>query len=626
MYKLLAVIISIFFFTYLAIHNSFNLAFSGDDWLMHYMTWSIFDLRHVTSIWNPLAWLTTYGPHWPTLAFIKHFWGFSPTAHYTISWLLRGLVAVTIYWFLNKQTGNKFLAYIAAIFFGVNYLGIETTDWSFNFIHYAGISVAVVFFAFYYKAKDTLKFKDKLYASLLFLLALIVSPPRMHGLFPLAVVFEVSWFLIEGKKYDIKHALIRVFLLFFFYRLLFVSYGDLTVFLKKYGIDISAAHPDYAYGDPGWTWSRIMDGYAIAMKMLSEGRTDFFLNLIITLGNYVFPDALAKYIPTNALMSMYGGRFGIVNLILWVLAIPSLLGWLTLKVLKTSLSFRFNYAFYVLLWGAVVYFVKKNNYSTLSDNYLIFALLGGLAIIFTLFLFYKIKNQDKMLAHLLLLSLGWMVTFSIFPWLLEPYGVIASWGRYSIQQAAGLSIWVALILYLVRREFLIDKRAVSMGIIYACIMFFALTHLLLTNNFLAGVMTYRSREIDKRMWDQVHTIVPEIDRNSISVFFLLSEPSDYLIAEWDLRFPFPPRATFLYNITDEKYGPFLILNNYDELLSSVTDGERLIKQGRPPGSSVTVDHVYAFYLRDKTLTDITPDIRQKLRTDIKDGKISTLKR
>ncbi|EKE05898.1 MAG: hypothetical protein ACD_19C00163G0002, partial [uncultured bacterium] len=152
-------------------------------------------------------------------------------------------------------------------------------------------------------------------------------------------------------------------------------------------------------------------------------------------------------------------------------------------------------------------------------------------------------------------------------------------------------------------------------LVVAAIFLFTIMHIYFTDKYLNEVKAYRSIEIDSKLWGQITKEVPTINNNSVSVFYLISEPQDALIAEWTLRFEFVGRSALYYQITNENMNPFMIVNDYKDLFSTITDGERLARQGKPREPLVLINDVYAFHLKDKELTNVTDEVREMLKID-----------
>jgi len=609
------VILLLFLLALLAVKNSFSLALSGDDWLMHWMTWSIFHIRKITSIWNPLSWLCTYCPHYPTLNLMRFFFGFEPFYYYLLSLVTRALAAVTIYFILRSITKSIILAVLAGAIFAVGYPGIETTDWVFNFVHYLGIPAALIFLWFYYQAKKKLKLKAEIIAALFFLLALIISPPRMHGLYPLVLTLELVWVLIEGRKYNFKHGLVRIVLLFILYRALFVWMGDLTLFLRDRGIDITSGHDVYGYGDPAWLMQRIKDGIAKATMALSTGRSDFLLYPIIAVGNYVVPESVLASIPFAKFTFMGRSAFSFLTYSVPIVGFLAASAFFVFRNINARLSHYWTYFPLLIGWALFIKEMKRLNISTFSDSQIAFALIGGAITLFTIYLFFIIKDKKRTIAEIILLGLAWMYTFGLFPWILEPLSVLTPSGRYSIQQLVGLAFWVSALFYILFSS--AKKGVVTKTVLVLFAVFYLFIHFNSTDKYLAQVKEFRNKELDAYLWQTITTDIPTIPKDAVSVVYLTYEPTDYLVAEWAIRFGFPSRASLYYQITDQNKTPFVIMGNYGDLVSVVTDGERLAKQGLPKDPVVKIDNVYAFHLRDKKLKNVTEETRQKLSEEPK---------
>ncbi len=580
--------------TFIAVRPSFNLALSGDDWLLHYTIWHQFELQR-SNYFNPLGYICTYCPHYFFLSIIKFFWGINPFYHYLSSYFARIIVALSIFLLIKKITKEYSLAFLASIFFSVNYLGIETTDWVFNMSHYLGIAVVCIFFIIYYKAQSAKNITYIVLPALLFAAALIISPPRMHGLFPLVVFSELILFLIYKKSYSFKYGVFRTIIIFLTYLFIFSWLGKIIKFLIDSGLKIDPGGVIDGYGSSQFNLQRVQQGLSSTRSLLSLNQTDFIVNPFATLGNYFLPDRLLNILPLHETTV-----FGILILMIWVFITI-----LTLKLFNFKKHQLIYYLTFLTVWTIFIYILKAFNQETFTPYRITLSLLGGFSTIFTIFLFFLIKKELPVISYVFAISFGWMNTFYFFPQLLEPFAFMFSWSRYAVQAAAGLSIWVAVIIYLVVIK-LREKRLYSyLSIPYTLAFSFFIMHLIFTNNYLQHVGTYRSVELDKKLWNQITTSVPKIVQDSQSIFFLASHPAVFETAEMGLRFGFSARSAMFYNITNININPNMIVNNYTVLLSTIFK------------ESVNLNNVYGFYLdENQQLFNITDQVRQKLTEDL----------
>ncbi|MDO8657105.1 MAG: hypothetical protein Q7K55_00055 [Candidatus Levybacteria bacterium] len=574
-------VLLVIFLSWFTFKDSFATALSGDDWLLHYTIWIIFEIQKSASFLYPSTYFCTYCPHYLFLSVIKHFWEYSPFYYYLVSLIFRIGISFSLFFMVKKITRQTLPALLAAIFFSVSYIGIQTTDWVFNFTHYGGIIAVCIFFVLYFNAKNTSKILPLLYATLAFAGALIISPPRMHGLFPLILVAEIGWWAIEGKNYQLKKAGIRLIMILAAYKIVFSSPG---------------------YGTTEYNLSQVVQGLIMAKEMLLRGNTAFLLNPISTIGNYIIPDLLWQKIPLKSLL-------GLLPIALIFASLSS--GIFYLVGLKRK---AFNvYLLCLFIWLLIMIFIRRTNLNFYSIYQVGFGLIGGYTIIFSFRLFNHLKHSKPFLAFALLLGQGWMFTFGLFHWLIAPYQMLDSSLRYSIQQAAGLSVWSATIftiVFLAARE---KKLFQIQGVIYALIIAFITMHILFSQQYLSFLKMNRGVEINEHLWNTIFRDVPRLPQDRPTVFYL--QYDNYYLAEWSLRFPFSSRGALHYNITNQKTNPFMIYE-YDKLLSMVADGKALGPQGYEP-IPLPLDHVYGYALQNGELRNITPALREKLKEDIK---------
>lgn len=595
-------ILLIVFLSYLAVRQSFTLALSGDDWLMHYTIWSIFDVRKETSFLNPLVYFGTYSPHYFFLSIISRIWGYEPIYYYVVSFLTRAFVAIIIFFLVKRLTKRFLSAILAGSIFAVSYLGIETTDWVFNYNHYLGIGIVAIFLIRYFKAKEEKKFKDNLLAGSLFALALIVSPPRMHGLFPLIIITELGWIFIEGRKYNYRKLIERIVIILGFYLLIIRGIGTIVSFLRNYSLNLGI---NIAVGDYGTEMyaQTINQGLNTMKASILRGQTDFIVDPIASLGNYVMPDMLWAKIPFSTSLIAISIIYGVLTYIVLYLA---------------GLKNKFA-PFYILnlfIWFMLVYFLRITNLNTFLYPRVAFALVGGFSVIFTFWLFFLLRKTKPLLAHTVLLGFGWMFAFILFPWLLSPAsGIMFAWGRYSVQQAAGLSVWISVIFLIIIDALRTKDRYFLLGTVYLVVLLFTLMHLKFTNNYLSHVNSYRSNRLDNKYWNIITSEIPSIDKNRQSIFLLLTDLESAEIAE-AIRFGFFGRSIMHYNITNQNYNPFMVVNEYDGIFSAIYDGKFLSKHGRVNPKPIMPDQIYAFYLQNKEMYNVTDQVRRKLKDDL----------
>lgn len=570
----------ILFLSWITFKDSFEIALSGDDWLLHYTIWIIFDIQKSASFLNPSTYLCTYCPHYLFLSVIKHFWGYSPFYYYLVSLIFRIGVSISLF-FLVRRIGKQTLpALLSGIFFSVSYIGIQTTDWVFNFTHYGGIIAVCIFFVLYFKAKNSSKIFHLIYAAVAFAGALIISPPRMHGLYPLILVAEIGWWIVEGKKYQFKKAGLRLIVILIAYKIVFSSPG---------------------YGTTEYNLSQVIKGLMMAKEMLSQGNTAFLLNPISTIGNYIIPDLLWLKIPLKNIITLLP-----VALIFALLSS----GVFYLVNLKEK-AFKI-YLICLFIWFLIMIFIRKTNLNFYSIYQVGHGLIGGYTVIFSFWLFSHLKQNKSLLALALLIGQGWMFTFSLFPWLIAPYQIFDSSLRYSVQQAAGLAVWMAVIFTVILTGLKEKKFYQLQGFIYTIIVAFVIMHILFSRQYLAFLKMNRGTDINERLWNTIFQDVPILPQDKPTVFYL--QYDNYYLAEWGLRFLFSSRGALHYNITNQKANPFMIYE-YDKLLSMVTDGKALGLQGYEP-VPLPLDHVYGYILQNGELLNTTSILRKKLKYDI----------
>lgn len=614
-YKTLTLLLILALVTFLAVRQSFNLAQGGDDWGIHYLIWGIFDIRKEAVYWNPLTYFCTYCPHYFFLSIISRVFGYEHIYYFIAAFVARIIAASAIFFLIKRLTKRILPAILAGIFFAVTYLGIEATDWAFNYNYYLGIAVVCILLHWYWRAKETGKIKNILISGLLVSASAIIAPARMHGLIPLLIIIELGWWAIEGKKFNLRQSGLRILVSLIFYYIVLYGISDLYIYIRDtLHFEIGPFYIGNGYGAKEWNSGRILEGIRYIQLKISQGQPDIIIDPIATLGNYILPDRLWEKIPFSQIFLFGKAPFTFLT---YFLPISLIFGLFTYFIIRLAGLKKHVTPFYILcltLWLIFIYLLHQASVNSFSYPRVAFSIIGGNTIIFSIWAFFLLKTTKPIFAHLLLIGLGWMFTFILFPWIIGPYGIILTWGRYSIQQGAGLAIWMAIIFTLAI-DILKDKRKYfSLGIIFQAILLFILMHLSFSNDYLNHVNSYRNKELDAKYWNLITSTIPSLDNNGLNIFLLLTDQTSAEIAE-AIRFGFYGRASIHYKTTVWEYSPFMVVNGYDDILSSVSDGKYLTKQGRKP-IPASIDRVHAFYLQNKQMYNITSEVRKKLNEDL----------
>lgn len=598
-------ILLIVFLAYLTIRPSFTLALGGDDWGIHYLIWTIFDIYKEASYFNPLTYFCTYCPHYFFLSIISRLFGYEAIYYFIASYLARIITAFSLYYLIKKLTKRNLPAILTSIFFTVTYLGIEATDWAFNYNHILGIAIFALFLIWYFKTKNTPSLISLIISALIFAGALIISPPRMHGMLALGVIVELGWLLTEGRRFNFKNSAVRISVLLIVNYIVLYGVSDLYIFIRdRFHFEIGPFFIGNGYGAKEWNARRVADGINFIKVTISQGRSDLIIDPIATLGNYITPDRLWSNM-TLSQLSFWG------NTVSFIYAAFTLI---TLKITGLKNKLTIFYIINLTVWFVFVYLLQKSNINTFLYPRITFSLIGGFTIIFTVWLFSLLKKDKPLFAHIILIGLGWMLAFILFPWIIGPYGIILAWGRYSVQQGAGLAIWAAVIFTIIIDTLRIQRKFSILGIVYVIIALFTFMHLYFANSYLTYVNTYRNKELDAKYWNKITTTISTLDTNGLNIFLLLTDQSSAEIAE-ALRFGFNARSALYYKITEREYAPFMVVNEYENILSSVYDGKYITKHGRKPVPT-TISRIHTLMLQNKEMINITPQVREKLKDDL----------
>lgn len=578
----------ILFISILTFLPSFNLALFGDDWLAFFRYAMHVAPKFPGDFINLSYFLTPYGAQDMLMGILRIFFGFQSTPYFIISFIFRILAAFSLYPITYLLTKSRLAAIFAVAFFSVTTIGLDTTNWLFNMPTYLTIALFNIFLFFFLKSRDGNSFKLLLLSALLYYLAYVITPIRMHGSLPFIFLLEAFWMVQKRNKPTIKKVFIR-----------------LAVIL---GVFLIIRFTGHSQGPSEEISQRLNVGIQTMTVLLQQGRFDFIFHPLIIFGSMLLPDFLIQKLA--GLSNIGVGTFFFNILFLFVFVIIALIIKSTSKEVTKTFLLRFlsfSSLFTIIIW---LIFPKNiqpfaNNTITPSASLLLLN-IGGYTFILLLLLLIESWKKER-LATALFISLIWSFLSFFAAWWFTPQVIFPTAYRYLTISAIGISILFAVIISL-------GKESKHKLILTGVFAIFLTTQLFSTNYYLKTMGSFHSKQIAESIWGTIPKIA-EVGKEPL-VFYFEGDSTNFMILHDVITFGFPPHMQLLYNLTEKDFAP-VPMTNWQEVVSAVKDGQSFKAYGYPL-KPIKITQVYAFYLQGKDkLINITDLARKKLVDDLK---------
>lgn len=270
---LIIILISIFVF-----YPTFNLALFGDDWLAFFRY-----KQHVdpgSEQWNHLTYyLTPYGPQDILMGMLQKIFHYESGYYYMLSFIFRITAAFSFYPLVYYLTKSKLAVFFTILFFSITTIGLDTTNWVFNMPSYITIALFNLFLYFFLKSREEKKIKLLIFGAILYYLAYVTTPIRMHGSLLFIFFIEVFWVFQSMKLKVAKMATLRFFII-------------LMVFLI-------IRFAGQSQGPPQEPVERFMIGLKTDLQLLEQDKFDFIFNPIVMFGSMLIPDLILPFNSQN---------------------------------------------------------------------------------------------------------------------------------------------------------------------------------------------------------------------------------------------------------------------------------------------------------------------------------------
>lgn len=583
--KHLLFIFSISLISLYTLYPSFKLSLFGDDWLVIYTY--ILDVGNISGglLKHLHEYLSAYGPTQVFMGILEQFYGYNSTLYYVTSYFFRLFAAFSLFPITFYLTKNRLSAFFAVLFFSITTTGFDTTNWVFNMTSYVAIGLVSLFLYFYLKSKEEGKSILLLPAVFLLYSAYITASIRMHATLPLLILLEVFWNFREKNIHFAKKSIIRLSLVI-----------AIILFIRFTGT---------SFGQPAESAGRLRDGLNTFKILFNQGRYDFLAFPIASFGAIFIPDAILPFQGQVSSLTNFT-----INMVLPILLMFAVMAKLLIKLTSNSKKGVLGILFALtIIWTIISIIIYKGNTSTFSSSaYNSLLLIGG--YIFILGLVFIIKNiNQKSISTLLILSLTWIFLSYVYAWLWRPELYLTT-NRYLIVGAAGAAIFLAGLISL-------GKSRHNQIIIFILFIPLLIMHIYSTRLYeYQLVSSGHGQETFNKIWASI-PYLPEINKKErVSVFLFLGDGINGGILHDSITFGFSPHMALLYNITNRDKIP-LVLESWEEVVSTVKDGKAFIRQYGITKDPIPVDNVYVFKLEGNDhLIDLTAQARKKLLEEL----------
>lgn len=549
---------------------SFKLGFNGDDWLTLYRfrinvgDWSIHKYNYLTYFLSP------YGPQDTILGLLQRLFGYRADIFYLVSFVLRTITGLTIYWFVLKFTKNYLASLVAGLFFVVSIIGFDTTNWVFNMPSYISLTLFLFFAYNFIQSQINYSYKNAFLCIPLFYLTFIFAPIRMHGLPIIALMLDLFWIIKSKSMTSVKLSIFHQVSLLA--TLVFIKISSNSIGLSVIGGNLS-------------------DGINLIFSSINKYNFSFILTPLAIVGRFFVPETVWPVIkstfpnPTIVSVVLY------TNLLLLPLII------LNLQLGKN----KHLQILFLSLCAILVSAIYKSSYSTVVPEIFGAALLGGEFLILGIFLI--LRHFSERISILLFFPLSWILVSFFYPYLLAPYTFFGAPHRYLIIPCLGVSIFWGMIVHLAPNKNL-------QGYIVFIYFLFLSIQIASTQNYLSSLLKSRNSNLTNSIWKSLPTIENPGQGTQPLVFYF---EGDSAIIYQSLTFGFPPHIAMIYNFNENQGKLPISISSWDELVATVTTGDNMPAYNYPQ-KPVSLENIFAFSLSGDKLKDITNEKRLLLKT------------
>lgn len=567
--------LAIFIISLIILYPSFHIGLYGDDWL------AIF--RYVVHVapeggWNLFTYyLTPYGSQDIIMGLLHQTFGNNAFYYEITSYIFRLLASFSLYPLVLYLTKSKLATFFAILFFAITTTGFDSTGWLLTMPTYLTIAFFNIFLYFYILFHEIKKVKLLLLSGLFFYLAYVTASARMIGAPLFILSLETFWLIKDRTISSLKHLLLRIGVIF--------------------AILVIIATTGHSLGSSGDWFARLTSGLTTIQKLLSEGRSDFILYPLVTMGGMFIPNFAFPSIQVNTKSDMlFSVALPALSLFLFFILI------IKINIAKLQKADIYNTLIAAIVWVFFIFIVRKLNLVTFSgSNLILMAIVGGLAIIIWILLAFKYHTQKNILIALFL-SFSWTLFSFFMAWLWNPSSYIDSTHRYLTTSAVGISIFFATIISLGVKP----KNQLYLALLLSI---FLLLHITSTRTYINKLLNSHSQRIVDKIWSSI-PYIPQVGKKHLVFYFEKDDTNGSILGDAVL-FGFPFHISLLYNLTESNIIP-QPMEDWREVVSAVKDGQSFKPYGYPL-KPIQIDQVYAFRLQDKdNLINITDEIRQKL--------------
>ncbi len=581
-FKFFTAVLAVLITSLFALYPSFNLALLGDDWLAFFRYFQHLGPKS-PGAWNHLTYfLTPYGAQDIMMGLLQKVVGYESTWYYFTSYTLRMAAAFSLYPLVFFLTKSKLGAFFAVLFFAVTVTGFDTTNWSSNMTTYTTIALFNLFLYYFLKSREQHKIKFFSFAAILYYLAYITTPIRMHGSLPLIFLLEVFWIIQEKNRKILKNVGLRLAIIvgiFLIIRYTGHSQGPAEEVSQRFGLGIKAIS-----------------------EMLQTGRFDFIFYPIIMFSSMVIPDFILE---SFQIITKKGLLFSAI--------LPSLAGFIFIGALLvkdiSSEKIRLfkQISISAICWILIVILVHQTNLISFNDSrYILLLLIGGFTINLIILLFIKYFKQ-KNISQALFLGLTWSILSFFFAWWWVPNSIFPTTYRYLTVSAVGIAIILATIISLGKER----KQQIS---IFATLCIILVLQIIATRIYINTLLESHSQKISNKIWSSIPYVSDIGKSKEPIIFYFEGDGKNGGILHDVITFGFPPHMAILYGLREEDGGIPVPMDDFKQLLSAATDGKSLYAFGYPI-KKIPLERIYAFHLEGSdNLINITDTAREKLKS------------